>query len=607
MPPAAPAAASAATPASAPRARRAPPLWKLEIDAPDGLDTLLGNYLDLARYQKEEAAEDAKEGARVSRGELRRLVAAAPDQARSLLEAQGYFAAQIRTSLSDEVPGQPLLIKLEVQPGLKTRVSRVQMLFEGDLDTAVSKDDAGAKALVAELEAEWALPVGTIFTQPAWSGAKNGMLARMRAEGYPLASWSGTSATVDAQQKTAALVVVADSGPVFHFGEIRIEGLKVQPASAIMNLATFSPGQVYKEQSLLDFQERVQKLNVFDSVFINMDPDQALAHGAPVTVQVHESTLQQATVGIGISGDTGPRVSVEHLNRHVFGYDWMAKTKLQLGTVDSSLQIDLNSMPYPGRRRWLASMQLAREEEDTSDSVTTSQRYRFGQGREGDRLERLPYVEYQSAKVTSTAGDTVSDASAISATMQYTWRDVDSPTLPTQGITALTSVGLGRSFATTEKPGFFSRLYGRVTWYQPLFWGWDATTRYEAGRVLSRDGDAVSVPDTLLFRAGGDDSVRGYGYRSMGIDRNGTLVGGRAMSTFSAELTHPIVKKYPAFLGAVFFDVGGVANQFTDIDPQRGYGVGVHWRSPVGPLKLDIAYGEAVKAVRVHFSVGITL
>ena len=597
------AAASAAQAAEA--TRRPPPIWKLDIQAPGALGKLLSSYLDLARYHEQAVADGAEAGNAISRGELRRLVAAAPDQARGLLEAQGYFAAKIKTSVSDEVPDQPLLIKLVVEPGPRTRVKRVQMVFEGELDTALSIEDKAAKSLVSSLDSDWALSAGKVFTQPAWSAAKNGLLATLRAEGYPLASWSGTSVTVDAQAQTAALFMVADSGPVFHFGDIVVEGLKVQPASAILNLAPFDKGEVYSEHALLDFQERVQKLNLFDSVFVNMEPDPTLAGAAPVLVQVHESPLQQATLGVGVSSDTGPRVSVEHLHRHILNDDWQAKTKLQLGKIESNLQVDLTSHPAPGRKRWLVSGQLARERDNTSDALTTSERFRFGQLQEGERLERTRYVEYQSARVNAKSGEKVSDASALSGTLQYVWRDVDSQTLPTKGITALASVGIGHSFATSESSGPFSRLYGRLLWFKPLPWGWDATTRVEGGRVLS--AATVSVPDPLLFRAGGDESIRGYGYRSLGVNRDGAVVGGRAMTTFSAELAHPFLKKYPSILGAVFIDMGGVADQFSDIKPQRGYGAGVRWRSPVGPLKIDLAYGEQVKSFRIHFSVGITL
>jgi translocation and assembly module TamA len=609
-------AASAVSAASAPQAaasaaaqddrpRRPPPVWTLDIQAPGSLDTLLGSYLDLARYHDEIISDQDADGRNaISRSELRRLVAAAPEQARTLLEAQGYFAAKITTRVSDEVVGQPMVITLVVDPGPRTRVTKVQMVYEGDLDTALAKGDPAAKDLVADLESEWTLPVDEVFTQAEWSAAKNGMLARMRAHGYPLATWSGAAATVDATAQTAQLFVVADSGPVFHFGDIYIEGLKSQPASAVLNLAPFGKGQLYREQSLLDFQERVQKLNLFDSVFVTMTPDVALASAAPVTVQVHELPLQQATLGAGISSDTGPRISAEHLHRHPFGFDWQAKTKLQLGKVDSNLELDLTSHPLPGRRRWLISTQMARQL-DTASAVTTSERLRFGQLQEGERLERTRYVEYQRAAVNAESGDKVSEASALSATMQWAWRDVDSQTLPTTGITALGALSLGQSFATIDSSGGFGRAYGRFTWYRPLPGGWDAISRVEAGRMLSRE--EVSVPDPLLFRAGGDDSVRGYGYRSIGVTRDGVVVGGRAMGTASFEVAHPILKKYPSILGALFFDAGGVADRFSDIKAQRGYGFGLRWRSPVGPLKVDLAYGDQSHRVRMHFSVGISL
>ncbi|MDE2400529.1 MAG: BamA/TamA family outer membrane protein [Burkholderiales bacterium] len=596
-------AAAAASSATSNPARRAPLVWTLDIQAPGALHDLLHNYLDLARYQ-EASSSAVGTGIRISRGELRRLVAAAPEQVRSLLEAEGYFSAQIHTSVSDEVAGQAVVIRLVVDPGPKTRIGRVQMVFEGELDTLLSTGDASAKALVAELDELWALPVGEVFKQAGWSAAKNSMLARLRSEGYPLATWSGSAATIDAQQQTANLFVVADSGPLFHFGDIFIEGLQKQSASTVLNLAPFSRGQPYREQALLDFQERLQKLNMFDNVFVTLTPDPALADAAAVTVQLRELPLQQATVGVGASSDTGPRISAEHLHRRFMGWDWMSKTKLQLGRAESTFQADFTSDPLPERKRWLVSMELSRQL-DSARTATGSQRLRLGQLHEGDRLERTRYVEFQRASVTSESGDKVAEASALAGTMQWIWRAVDNPLLPTTGITAVGAASLGRSFATLDSSGFFGRTYGRLTWYKPLPGGWYSTSRVEGGRVLAPT--SVSVPDTLLFRAGGDESVRGYGYRDLGVTVDGVTVGGRAMVTASAEVAHPIMAKYPSILGALFFDVGGVANQFSEISPHRGYGLGVRWRSPVGPLRLDLGYGEQSHRLRVHFSVGISL
>ncbi len=605
--------------ASAPsRVRRPPPDWRLEIKAPDDIRQLLSSYLDLARYRVEAQsaanapANSASEAATlplmttttISRSELRRLVAAMPDQARDLIEAQGYFAATITTSVGDEVEGQPLVITLVVDPGPKTRVTQVQLMFEGTLDVKADAGDKAALALETQLAEQWTLPVGSDFRQDEWAAAKNALLARLRAQGYPMASWSGAAATVDAQAHTAKLFVVADSGPAFRFSHVDIEGLKYHSASTILNVSPFTTGELVTEKELLDFQERIQKLDLFDNVFVTLTPDESQADAAVVSVQVREMLLQQATLGVGISSDTGPRVSAEHVHRHVFGTDWQSKLKLQLGQDDSSFESTFTSAPLKGRRRWTSALQLARELQ-SDDSVKTSEGARFGQLQEGDRLERTHYVEYIHAKVDNSSGDHVSDASAVDATTQWTWRDVDNQLLPTKGIALTTTLALGQSFARIGGSGGFGRAYGKVVWYQPLPLGWYATTRAEVGQVLARG--SVSVPDTLLFNAGGDNSVRGYDYNSLGIEKDGATVGGRAMATGSIELAHVLSSRMPSLLGAAFVDTGAVSDHLSDLSFVKGLGVGLRWRSPVGPLRFDIARGVDANQWRVHFSVGIAL
>lgn len=596
---------SSASPTDAARAERGKPVvWQLVIEAPAPLDRLLRTYLDLARFQ-EESSKDQSLGIR--RSELRRLVVSAPEQARGLLEAEGYFNAQITTRVSDDLPDQPnrpVVVSIHVEPGPQTVISKVQFVFEGELDARLSNSDPLAQALLDRLERNWGLSQGQVFRQADWSAAKNGALARMRADGYPTATWSGTSVTVDAQTQTAKLFLVADSGPGFAFGDIRVEGLNRQPASAIVNLAPFHKGESYSEKKLLDWQERIQKLNMFDSVFVTTDLDPTQASGTPLVVQVHELPLQTATSGIGISSNTGPRVSGEHLHRNIFGLDWQSKAKLQLGRNESTGQLDLTSHPWPGNRRGLISVQGSYLV-DSEHTVTTSQHLRVGQLREGERLERTDYLEFQRAEVRSSAKVVVSNASAVSGTSQWVYRDVDSQILPTKGYTALGQLTGGRTYSALDDEGYFGRTYARVTWYRPLWAHWYATARGEVGQVYARD--EVSVPDTLLFRAGGDDSVRGYAYRSLGVSREGVVVGGRAMSTGSIELAHPLSSKMPSLWGAVFLDAGDAADRFGDLQPKVGYGVGVRWRSPVGPLRLDLAYGNEVQRWRLHFSVGISL
>lgn len=576
------------------------PLWRLDIDAPEGMRKLLRNYLDLARFQ----AEGLVGGEQINLVELRRLVASAPEQARSLIEAEGYFSARITTRVADAADGQPMVVTLTVVPGVQTRVTKVQFIFEGELDTRLSNGDERAQTLVKALQEAWNLPEGQVFKQAEWSAAKNATLARLRAQGYPVASWSGTSVTVDADAESAKLYLVADSGPAFFYGDIRVEGLKHQPASAITNLAPFNPGGPYQEAQLVDLQDRIQKINLFDNVFVTTEVDPTSAAAVPVLVQVHELPLQQASVGVGISSDTGPRVSFEHLHRQPFDSDWQAKTKLQLGRDDSNLQLDLTSHPWPGRRRGLISGLLSYQIDD-ANAVTTSQRFRIGRLREGDRLERIDYLEFQRANVKSEAKVTVSQASSLAGTSQWIFRNVDSQVLPTLGTTTTVSATAGHSFSTLESSGYFGRGYARLTGYLPLPANWYATARGEWGQVIARS--QVSVPDTLLFRAGGDESVRGYAYRSLGVESGGVVIGGRSLVTGSAELAHPLFKSMPSLWGAVFVDAGDAAANPSDLRIKLGYGAGLRWRSPVGPLKLDVAYGRDVQQLRLHFSVGISL
>jgi len=591
---------------------RAAANWRLVVDAPSPLDRLLESNLDLARFQQD---------GNVSRGELRRLVAAVPAQARGLLDAEGYFGAQVRIRVDDPATDAggdaPALaeevgaggrgevtVTVTVVPGPRTRVGRVQFVFEGGLDQRLSEGDAAAQALADQLAAKWALPRGEVFRQADWSSAKTDTLARLRADTYPLAAWSGTSATVDATDNTADLYLVADSGPAFAFGPIHVEGLQRQPASAIVNLAPFKAGGPYRERQVLDWQERIQKLGLFESVFVSPTLDASQPEATPLLVQVRELPLQSATAGIGISSNNGPRVSLEHLHRNAFGLDWQAKTKVQVGVRLQDVQLDLTSHPWDGHKRGLVSAQ-ATGLIDSDNAVTHSQRLRVGLLREGERLERSDYLELQHASVRSATDVLVSNATALSATTQWIFRDVDNRLLPTRGTTSMAQLTFGRTYSALDRDGFFGRAHTRLTGYLPLARSWQLTARGEVGQVLANE--AVSVPDTLLFRAGGDDSVRGYAYRSLGVETGGVITGARSVATASLELAHDLPVRVQGLQGAIFADVGDAADRFSKMSAKRGYGVGVRWRSPVGPFRLDVAYGEAVQQWRLHFSVGVSL
>lgn len=217
------------------------------------------------------------------------------------------------------------------------------------------------------------------------------------------------------------------------------------------------------------------------------------------------------------------------------------------------------------------------------------------------RIDRLVYVELQQAN-TETSGVT-ERSSALSGNYNWIYRDLDDVLLPTKGWAATVESAVGYAWADVLENGSFGRLKARVTGFRPLGSTWFGSARLELGQVFS--GDQVGVPDTLLFRAGGDDSVRGYSYRSLGPLSSGTVTSGRVLMTASGEVARPVSSKLPQVWWALFVDAGQAADKWGQLRPVYGVGTGVRYRSPVGPLRLDLAYAEELRKFRFHFSVGV--
>ncbi len=573
-------------------------MYTLEVRAPSAQKSLLTSFLDLARFQRGPEAD------RISVEEIDRLVAGAPAQARSLVETQGYFNSQATARREGiDRDGLPLVI-VELTPGPRTTVESVELETSGHLEKAASARDAKAIELTAEVRAKWPLKSGEAFTQSEWDGAKNAALGVLRTDGYPAASWANTSARIDADSNRARLYGLADSGPLFSFGDVLITGLERYDPSAVRNLTTFRGGQRYSEKAMLDTQDRLQRSGLFEGAVVSIAADPSLADAVPVTVKVREAPLQQATVGIGFADVTGERVTLEHTHRRVFGRkffgtNWVAKNKLDLGRDQQSWQGDFSSHPLEGGWRNILGAGLRRE--TAKGTTVSSQRLRVGRAVETERIDRLVYLELQQAKTTSSA--LTESNRALSGNYNWIWRDIDNNLLPTLGWAANLESAVGYSWSDTSDSGAFGRLKARVTGFRPLGSTWFGNVRLEIGQVFANS--AVGIPDTLLFRAGGDDSVRGYAYRSLGPLLTGVVSSGRVLMTASGEVARPISSDFPALWWALFADAGNAADDWGGIKPVFGYGTGIRWRSPVGPLRVDLAYGEELRKFRLHLSVGV--
>ena len=558
--------------------------YLVTFEGPTALCVLAEQHSDLARFQSQDD---------VSSNELSRLIVEAPTQLGKLFATEGYFNAVIRVERSASLAATVPQLRVIIEAGPQTRIEAVELTAAGAI-TQVAEASGGNR--IERVEQQWALSKGAPFRQGSWSDAKNTLLTSLWVDRYPAARIVDSRATIDADANLARLAVAYDSGPLFLYGETQVSGLAKLPRSVVDNLSSLRPGQPYVQKQMLDFQDRLLSTGLFDSATVQIEPDPALAEAVPVQIRLRERAMQSLVLGLGYSTLSGPRATIEHTLLRVFDFDWQVKSTAKLGRDDRSFATEFLSYPLPNFYRNLFGASISRLE--AGGMVINQQQARAGRRYDADRITRLYYF----AAIRDTT-DTIEPLSGNAFLYNYEWRylRIDSPLFPTRGFAVVAQGGGGVRFGNVNSGQPFLRATGRFNLYQPLGGLWLSQLRVEVGQVLANKPEGM--PQTLLFRAGGTESVRGYDRQSLGVVGPGYAAGGRFLMTGSAEIMREV---YPTFYGAVFVDVGDAAKQLSDWSAKLGYGVGVRWRSPVGPLKADISYGQAVKKFRLDVSVGVT-
>ncbi|WP_209723796.1 autotransporter assembly complex family protein [Duganella sp. 1411] len=586
--------------------------YEVNIDAPKELEELLEKNLDLMRFRG---------NIRMDRDQLFRLVRTSPEQIRTLVATAGYYAPEVSVKLDRNVT--PLVVQVKVVPGEPVRVGEVEIVLQG---FSPNPDQRASNQFNADaLKASWPLKRGAVFRQDDWEASKRAILRQVVQTRYPRAQLLESQATVDPEARQANLRVVLDSGPELRFGELRIEGLKRYPASVIANLNQIEPGDYYSEAALQSYQSRLQDTGYFSSVEVSADMSAILneqleaaatpAPGAepgtpavplprsdnaatmaplPLLVRVTENKRKNVSAGLGYSTNTGNRASLTYDDLAIFGL--RLKSALTLETKRQTARGDFYfPVTSDGYNHSIgASYERSDIEGETTAVSSIAAKRAWGT----PLLERSLSLELLSETKTVQGQPSVTSKS-LPLTYAVTWRKVDNLLMPTKGYALNAQVGGALLPILTDEA--FVRAYTRGIFYLPLNTTSNIILRGEVGGLGSRD--KVGVPAVYLFRAGGDQSVRGYAYQELGVKQGEATVGGRYLATASAEYQYWFKPQYGA---AVFYDAGNAGDSFSALHPKSGYGVGARWKSPVGPINVDVAYGHAVQKYRLHFSLGFT-
>ena len=298
-------------------------------------------------------------------------------------------------------------------------------------------------------------------------------------------------------------------------------------------------------------------------------------------------------VGAGYSTNTGARTQLTYDDLNLFDRGWRLTSSLKpeqrAQSLSGLIRLPTDSSGYRD------SMNAGLERKVIEGQITTSGQ--AGVNRSWGPLRREQTIGAAYLIEHQVLDGAESDTKKV-ATLSYgiTLRRTDNNRNPTRGY--LFNAQFAVAPLEQLSQGRFLQSYVKAQGYYPVTSSTQLIARAEIGMVNGKN----SAPAAFLFRAGGDQSVRGYAYESLGVQEGDATVGGRYLATGSVEVIQWLTKQWGA---AVFVDFGNAANTLQDLKPVYGYGLGARWKSPIGPIGADIAYGEATNEYRLHFNLGV--
>jgi translocation and assembly module TamA len=588
--------------------------YQVEISAPAPFNTLLKKHLQIIKW---------RDNPRMSPAEWQRLFNVAPQNIKELLATEGYFSPTIMPLL--EKKDGVAIAKFTVELGAPVLIDSIDLRFTGAIIQLLNdpklKDQSPNN--IQKLREEWLLPKGQTFRQEDWALAKRKLLTSLLLERFPNATISKSKAEINLESHTVSLLVEVDSGPAFQFGELSISGLNRYPASIVENLNPIKPASLYSQSSLLTFQTRLQESGYFKTVEVTADTKSANVESpnlesanlksenvesasqeadnktppisnAPIKVIVEENKSIKVGIGAGYSTNTGARTQLTYDDLNLIDKGWRLTSSLKLEQkaqfLGGQVQLPITSDDY--RDSFNGNLTRTAIEGQVLSSSQAGIKRAWGPRKHEQYVGANYLIEQQSVD----GGDTTTKKVG---TLSYgiTLRRTNNDLAPTKGY--LFNAQFAVAPLESLSDGRFLQSHVKTQAYYPITKSTQLIARAEAGMLNGKNG----APEAFLFRAGGDQSVRGYAFQSLGIKEGDAIVGAKYLATGSVEVVQWLSSQWGA---AVFLDFGNAANRIQDLKPVYGYGLGARWKSPLGPIGADIAYGQATGEYRLHFNIGVS-
>ena len=519
-----------------------------------------------------------------SEAQINRLYRRAEGQIARALEPYGYYQAQVKSSLRKE--GAKFIASFEVTLGPRSKIT----LVDFELDGPASVD---TKVLIAWRRA--GLKVGEPLSHETYEAAKAAVQRALAERGYLDAELVVRRIEVKRASSEAIVRLHWKTGVRYRLGETTFEGAQFSP-EFLQRYMNFDPGELYSQAKLLELQRRLVDADYFSVVEISPDQDAAKDGVVPIQVVLAPAKRSIYTGGVSIGSDSGVgvRTSVQRrwLNDrgHKMGAAGEISQRFKLATVSYDI-------PKADRARTNYAVSLSYRDEETTSAI--SKVAKIGIARSGDKGGWQQTIALQCL-----SGDFDVGGEAASTTLLYPeWilykRVADDVLAPREGY-AFTFNARAGSSALVSKASFAS-VSANLRHIRVLSERSRLLLHGAAGALWT--DDFARMPPELRFFAGGDRSIRGYDYQELGpLNAAGRVRGGKYLAVVSGEYEYAL---NPSWAVAGFTDLGN-AFDVDNAELRAGIGAGVRWRSPVGVVRIDVAYAvdEEENPFRLHLIIG---
>jgi translocation and assembly module TamA len=528
---------------------------------------------------------------KVDRLWLERFGRQADQKTRGALEPYGYYNAQV-TAKVEQTGSEEYRLLVTVVPGEPVRLAAVEVELQGP---------GSREEQLRRLAAAFPLKKGGVLLQPEYDRAKGALKAMAVELGYLDANFSRHEIRIAAGALSARIALTLNTGERYYFDDAQIEGAPDFPPPYLRRFLTFKKGEVFSYAKLGESQLNFSNSERFKSVVVSAEKERAVNLHVPVLVKLVPAPRRTLRPGVGYGTDTGGRFTVHFRDLNLFHLGHELDLNLYAAERLQGFAARY-TRPSPQDIKSSTSLQLNLQQEDVTTYVShlaaleLDQNRSFGKGELG-----TAYLKMQQENFT--VGNDSSTSRLVLPGFRFSKERFDDLIRPSSGFRYALDLRGAHPFLGSDTA--LVQFIAEGNTLMPLPWRTSLHLRGKAGLSWLAD-PLAELPPSIRFFAGGDQSVRGYSYQSIGPrDSSGRVVGGRNLLVGSAELERALFQKWGV---SVFLDAGNAFNDFVDLQLRQGAGVGLHYYTPVGGLNLSLAKRlGAGNVYYIHFTVGFQL